>query len=235
MILDPATRGVVIVTGTDTDVGKTVATAVLAREAAAAGVDVAVLKPTQTGLAPGEPGDVDLVGQLAGLESSRCYEGIRLPEPLAPATAARRAGVALPSMADQARTAARLAADHELVFVEGAGGVTVALDDAAGDLLEFADALADLGLSAPFVVVARAGLGTLNHAKLTVDAIRARGHRVAGVLIGSWPDAPDLATWCNIPDFPAYTGVPLLGALREGAGAGPDVLADAWIAPEALG
>src|SRR4051794_41257427 len=76
-----------VVSGTDTGVGKTVVTAALA---ALAG-DVAVVKPAQTGVAPGEPGDLDHVRALTGVTA--LHELARYPEPLAPATAARRAGL----------------------------------------------------------------------------------------------------------------------------------------------
>ena len=66
------------------------------------------------------------------------------------------------------------------------------------------------------VVVTRAGLGTLNHTALTIEALRARGCRVSGLIVGSWPDQPDLATLCNIEDLPRVTGAKILGRLPEG-------------------
>jgi dethiobiotin synthetase len=70
-----------------------------------------------------------------------------------------------------------------------------------------------------FVVVARPGLGTLNHSALTVDAISGRGLHVEGIVLGSWPAHPDLAMRENLADLPSMTGVPLLGRLPDGAGA----------------
>jgi dethiobiotin synthetase len=69
-----------------------------------------------------------------------------------------------------------------------------------------------------FVVVARAGLGTLNHTGLTVEALRARGLPVAGLVIGFWPAEPDLAEQCNLEDLPTTTGVPVIGRIPAGAG-----------------
>jgi dethiobiotin synthetase len=69
------------------------------------------------------------------------------------------------------------------------------------------------------VLVAAAGLGTLNHAELTVGAARARGLEPAGLVIGSWPHSPGLAERCNADDLPRVTGVPLLATIPEGAGA----------------
>jgi dethiobiotin synthetase len=84
-----------------------------------------------------------------------------------------------------------------------------------------------------FVVVARAGLGTLNHSALTVQAIQHRGLHVHGVVIGSWPAEPDLAAEQNLLDVPILTGVPLLGRIPEGAGLmSPDEFAagaPAWV------
>lgn len=124
-------------------------------------------------------------------------------------TAARRAGLPPVTPAAAARD---LAADHDLVLVEGAGGLLVRMTD-DGTLADVA-----VLLGAPVLVVATAGLGTLNTA-LTVEALRSRGLHCAGVVIGAWPAAPDLAAQCNLADLPAVTGVPLLGALPDGAGA----------------
>ena len=203
--------GVLFVTGTDTGVGKTVVTAALA---ASADGSVAVLKPAQTGVTADEPGDLQDVHRLTGLTD--LHEGIRLLDPLAPTTAARRQEVELPSVDDHARTIEKLATDHDLVLVEGAGGLLVGLDDDGNDL---ADLAARLEIPFAFVVVVRAGLGTLNHAGLTVEALRARGLPIAGLVIGSWPAEPDLAEQCNLDDLPTTTGVPVIGRIPEGAGA----------------
>lgn len=210
-------------TGTGTGVGKTVVTAAVA---ALAPGRVAVLKPAQTGARPGEPGDVDEVARLVPGVTTR--ELARYPDPLAPATAAARAGCPPVTAAAAATVARTLAADHDLVLVEGAGGLLVRL---AGT-----DTLADVAaaLAAPVLVVAAAGLGTLNHTALTVEALRARGLTCAGVVIGAWPAVPGLAECCNLEDLPAVTGVPLLGAVPEGAGAqAPAAFAD--VARHSLG
>jgi dethiobiotin synthetase len=115
---------------------------------------------------------------------------------------------------DVAEAADKLAVEHDLVLVEGAGGLLVRLDDEGGTLADAARLL-----SAPVVVVTAAGLGTLNTTELTVRELTCRGLDPAGVLIGSWPAAPDLAARCNLADLPAVTGVPLVGAIPSGAGA----------------
>ncbi|MDP9497720.1 MAG: dethiobiotin synthase [Actinomycetota bacterium] len=210
------TGRVVVVTGTGTDVGKTVVTAALAASCTAAGLRVAAVKPAQTGVVPGEPGDLDVVRSLGGAVTTA--EPVRLAEPLAPDTAARRAGVPLPPVAATASRVADLAATHDVVLVEGAGGLLVRLDDDGGTLADLADAVRDAGPDVTVVVVVAAGLGTLNATALTVEALRARGLEPAGLVVGSWPAEPGLAERCNLVDLPRC-GVPLLGVVPAGAGA----------------
>ena len=68
------------------------------------------------------------------------------------------------------------------------------------------------------MVVVAAGLGTLNHTELTVRALRERGLKPAGLVVGSWPDGPGLAERCNLDDLPRLTGLPLLAVVPEGVG-----------------
>jgi dethiobiotin synthetase len=219
---------VLVITGTGTEVGKTVTTAAVAAAALARGRSVAVLKAAQTGVRPEEPGDAAEVARLAGAVTTA--ELARYPDPLAPATAARRAGRPPVSPPEVAEAAAKLATDHDLVLVEGAGGLLVRFDDAGGTLADAAQLLA-----APVLVVASAGLGTLNTTELTARELRGRGLDLAGIVIGSWPDTPDLASRCNLDDLPDVTGAPLLGALPAGAGgitpAGFRTAAPGWLAP----
>lgn len=203
---------VLIVSGTGTEIGKTVVTSAVAATALARGLDVAVLKPAQTGVGAGEPGDVDEVIRLAGGVTT--VELARFPEPLAPATAARRAGARPVRPREIAETVGKLATEHDLVLVEGAGGLLVRFDEEGGTLADAARLL-----DAPVLVVAPAGLGTLNTTALTAEALRARGLATLGVVIGSWPYVPDLAACCNLADLPDVAGAPLLGAVPQGAGA----------------
>ncbi|MGW0813166.1 dethiobiotin synthase [Streptomyces viridiviolaceus] len=219
---------VLVITGTGTEVGKTVATAAVAATARAAGRSVAVLKAAQTGVRPDEPGDAQEVARLAGAVTAA--EVARYPEPLAPGTAARRAGRAPVHPEEVAEAAAKLATDHDLVLVEGAGGLLVRFDAAGGTLADAAELL-----GAPVLVVASAGLGTLNTTELTARELRSRGLGLAGVVIGNWPQRPDLASRCNLADLPDVAGAPLLGALPAGAGAlAPPAFrssAPHWLAP----
>ncbi|MEE4023133.1 dethiobiotin synthase [Gordonia sp. PKS22-38] len=201
---------VIAVAGTSTDVGKTIVTAALVAATRAAGRSPAVCKPAQTGIGPGEPGDLAVIDDLAGpVATAEC---VRYPDPLAPETAARLAGLSALDLDTASEAIAGLAAAHDVTFVEGAGGVLVRL--AGGLTLLDVAAVAD----APIVVVVPAGLGALNHAELTTRAIRAHGLRPAGLIIGSWPTDPDLAMRCNRDDLPRLTGVPIVGTIPAGAG-----------------
>jgi dethiobiotin synthetase len=190
-----------------------VVTAALAAVMTARGDRVAVVKPAQTGLAAGEESDMEVVTRLTGVTD--VHEIARYPEPLAPATAARRAGIAAIPVDAAAKTIRGLV-DRNVVLVEGAGGVLVRLDDAGGTILDIGSAL-----DADVLVVAAAGLGTLNATALTCAAITERRLRCLGVVIGAWPAQPDLAATANLSDLPSYAGAPLLGVLPERSGSLP--------------
>jgi dethiobiotin synthetase len=219
--------GVVLVTGTGTGVGKTTVTAALAAAALAEGQRVCVVKPVQTGVGPDEPGDIAEVLRLldavavGGNGRLSTYEFFRLPDPLAPQAAARRAGVRLPPLAEYAERISALAETADLVLVEGAGGLLVRLDgdDRTGgtiaDLGLLLTAGSGSGLPTAAVIVCEAGLGTLNVTELTVEALRRRGVPVIGLVIGSWPAEPGPAELDNLRDLPELTGVPILGLLPE--------------------
>jgi dethiobiotin synthetase len=181
-----------LVTGTDTGVGKTVVAAALVlalRERAALAVG---FKPVETGIAAGGESDSEILAKASGRPEPRARPLLRLHEPLAPALAAERAGrVIQPS--DIEERIRSLRGDGYQVVVEGAGGVLVPL--AWGyTVLDLAERM---GLEA--VVVARAGLGTLNHSCLTVDALQARGVRVRAVVLNGVGERPTLAEETN-PD-----------------------------------
>lgn len=218
-------RGPVLVTGTDTGVGKTIVTAAIASAAMAVGRRVAVLKPAQTGIRPGsaEESDVDVVVRLAAPALARTLANY--PDPLAPATAARVAGagpLALTAVTGAVNAASR---EHALVLIEGAGGLLVPMGERSWTVADLA-----VALDCPAVVVARAGLGTLNHTTLTLEALRARGVP-ALVVIGAWPAEPELVHRTNLADLPGE----LAGVLPDGAGSLPPeafrARAPDWLAP----
>ena len=199
---------VLVVTGTDTGVGKTVATAALACSARLAGVDVAVCKPVQTG----SPRDDDLadVARLSGVNA--LYGTWRYPEQLAPAAAAARAGMALPTRDELLESVTSV--DAKLTLVEGAGGLLVELGDAGVTLRDVAR---DLG--APVLVVVSPGLGTLNHTALTLEALAAQDIPCAGLVIGAWPREP------GVPEAGNREALARLGEVRAVLPAGAGALA----------
>jgi len=180
---------VLVVTGTGTGVGKTIATAALTSAARQAGVDVAVCKPVQTGT---DAGDDDLA-EVTRLTGHHKVVGLaRYPQPLAPLAAAEQAGKSLPSRSNVLKLIRALDRPGQLTLVEGAGGLLVEL--AAGGVT-LRDLAADL--SAAVLVVATAELGTLNHTALTVESLAAHNLSCAGLVIGNWPLRPGVVETSN--------------------------------------
>jgi dethiobiotin synthetase len=207
---------VLVVTGTDTGVGKTVTTAALSRVAMDAGLKVAVIKAVQTGLSTTEATDAETISLLGGC--SRVEDLVRLDPPLAPDSAARRLGVEIPGVRELALRVLTAAEGSEVVLLEGTGGVAVRLDTAGGTILDLASALSLEGVRVDFVVVTRLSLGTLNHTELTVDTVRRAGYAPAGLVLGEVPVVLGLAESTNLTELPRVTGLPVLAAIPTGAG-----------------
>ncbi|WP_396919442.1 dethiobiotin synthase [Mycolicibacterium sp.] len=199
---------VLVITGTDTGVGKTVTTAALACAARIAGVDVAVCKPVQTGTIDGD-NDLGEVERLSGVHE--LHGGWRYPEPLAPLAAAGRAGMPLPTRADLVTAVRDADAPRRLTLVEGAGGLLVRLGTGGVTLRELAT-----DLSASVLVVTSPGLGTLNHTELTLEALAAQGIPCAGLVIGAWPEQPGIAEAGNRAALAELA--PVRAVLPAGAG-----------------
>jgi dethiobiotin synthetase len=189
------------VTATDTGVGKTEVACALLRAARAAGIDAVGMKPAQSGATAGEPSDAerlrDACGRVEPLEAICPYA---LRAPLAPAVAARLEGIeiSLSSVVDAARA---LAARHAAVLVEGAGGLLVPLTERES----YADLAGALGV--PVLVVARAGLGTVNHTALTVEALRRRRLPIAGIVLNRTAPEDDPSVPHNAAEIARLTGI----------------------------
>ena len=189
------------ITGTDTGIGKTVASAALALAELEAGRSVAYCKPVQTGVTAAEPGDADIVREMAGIKVTEC---LRFPAPLAPAVAAELVGTTIDvdrlveGVLDLAKTA-------DILLVEGAGGVLVPLAEGV--------TMVDLArlLSAELVIVTQPSLGTLNHTALTLEAAAARNVQVLGLIVSMWPDNPGITERTNLERLAAMA--PLLGVI----------------------
>jgi dethiobiotin synthetase len=194
------------VTGTDTGVGKTVVAAAICAALVARGEQVAAFKPAVTGLegAPGEwPKDHELLAAAAGgAQAAEQVTPYRYGPPLSPHYAAELAGETI----DPARllSVARGSGD-QLLVAEGVGGLMVPLT--SGYLVR--DLAVDLAL--PVVVVARSGLGTINHTLLTVECARAAGLSVAGVVMTPWAPEPEPIERSNRETVERLSGVAVSG------------------------
>jgi dethiobiotin synthetase len=195
----------VFVTGTDTGVGKTVITAALAWTLLQAGKRVAVMKPVQTGT--GLPGMTDIEFVESVLDAAFDPDDVcicRFREPLSPLAASMITGIKIDT--GKIREAfGKLRSTHDVVIVEGAGGLLVPITE---DYL-MADLASDLGI--PLLIVTRPDLGTLNHTALTVESARRRGIDILGVVINRFPSSPGLAERTNPGLMALITGVPVLG------------------------
>jgi dethiobiotin synthetase len=195
------------VTATDTGVGKTEVACALLRGARAAGQDVGAMKPAQSGHVAGEPSDADRLHAAAGgVDPRELVCPYTFAAPLAPAVAARLEGVEV-SLARVLDAARALAARHEALLVEGAGGLLTPLTERE----TYADLAVALAL--PVLVVARAGLGTVNHTALTVEALRARGLAVLGVVLNRTSPATDPSEPHNAAEIERLSRAPVLAAL----------------------
>ena len=197
-----AGRGL-FVTATDTGVGKTVVTAGLALVLVARGHQPAVMKPVQTGnLADDPAGDTMVLERWTGLPVANVYA---FEPPVAPLVAARAAGraIELEPILERAEALARP------LLVEGAGGLLVPV----GEGWTIADLARELGF--PLLVVARAGLGTVNHTALTIRVARAEGLEPAGVVLNEHGCPPDPSWETNAGLIEELAGVPVLGRVAS--------------------
>ena len=196
------------ITGTDTGVGKTVVAGAIAAWFRRQGSRVGVLKPIATGCERRREGLVSTDAEfLAHFADSRHPLDLICPqrygEALAPAVAAERGGQPVDWSA-VGRSMDLICRDTDVLIVEGVGGVMVPLDDRHTVL----DLASWLGL--PTVVVARPGLGTINHTLLTINALR-QATRIAGVVINRYPaDTAGVAEETNPRVIDKWGRVPVL-------------------------
>ncbi|MCX5890798.1 MAG: dethiobiotin synthase [Deltaproteobacteria bacterium] len=209
----PPLKGI-FVTGTDTDVGKTVIAAGLTAALRRRGLAAIYFKPIQSGCPEEEgrliPTDAKFARDLAGLSEPLellCPVALRLP--LAPGVAAAREGVTV-DLGRVAGSLLELAGRYDFFVVEGAGGLYVPLIDTSFLVLDLIR-----WLRLPLLVVARAGLGTINHTALTVMAARQAEIEVAGIILNRYPKAPNLAEQTNPGVIEAITGRPILARVPE--------------------
>jgi dethiobiotin synthase len=192
------------VTGTDTGVGKTVAAAALMHRYRGS-APLCYWKPIQTGIEIDD--DTATVRRLGSCTDEEVFgQGIRLPKPVSPHLAARWAGRRI----DLAELRAMLPRSDKSWIVEGAGGVLAPVNESQ----RMADWMACLAL--PVLIVARSGLGTINHTLLTLEALRTRSLRVAGVVMIGEPNAENRAAIEHYGIVPVVGEIPVLAPLDPG-------------------
>ena len=206
-----AAKGI-FVTGTDTGIGKSIASATIAMLLRRRGLSVGVMKPVTSGCEERDGHLVSLDAELlcfaAGTAFTNDCAPYRLKAPLAPSVAASLEGVKIDFQVIR-DAYLRLAESFDFVIVEGAGGLMVPL---AGGLL-MSDLASHLGL--PITVVARPGLGTINHTLLTTFCARNLGLEVKGVIVNRYPEQPDQAEEYAPHLIASLSGSQLLGVFPE--------------------
>ena len=202
------TKGI-FVTGTDTSVGKTYVTALILSELRRRGVRAAAFKP----IACGEGGrhDAEIYAEIMNHEQPLdVLNPIYLKHPLAPSVAAKleRHRIDLHKVF---RNYQLLAAEYAVILVEGAGGLLVPIRD------DYYVANLAKALQLPLLVVARLGLGTINHTLLTVRLAQAMGLQVCGIVLNDTVGGKrGIAEQTNIKEVPRLCGVPLLSVVPHG-------------------
>ncbi len=202
------------ITGTDTAVGKTHVTAALLAELRRRGVSAAAFKPIACG--PGGRHDAEIYAAIMDHEQPLdVINPVYLRHPLAPSVAAKIEHKPV-DLHKILRTYRQLAANYSVVLVEGAGGLLVPIRDNyfVADLAK--------ALKLPLVVVARLGLGTINHSLLTVRQADASGLKIAGLVLNDTAGGRQgLAEKTNIRVLPTLCKVPLLGVMPHNKKAPP--------------
>lgn len=199
----------IFITGTDTGVGKTLLSGALASALRGRGMNVGVMKPVESGCKRSTgsliPADALFLKELSGSNDDiDLINPYRLEHPLAPATAAEMEGVKI-ELKKIEEAYDRMEKNHDLMLVEGAGGLLVPLGDAllVTDLIKF--------LRLPALVIARSSLGTINHTLLTLKTAETSGIEVSGVIINHVTPHIGLAEETCLSSIQKFTSIPILG------------------------
>ncbi|MGN0908458.1 MAG: dethiobiotin synthase [Succinivibrio sp.] len=203
------------VTGTGTDVGKTRACAAIARYFTRKGLSFAYYKAAASGtldLAKSDPGRVKAAASLPQPDETLC--SYLYAHPLSPHLAARTEGGPFPDLGVIEKAWRSLGRDYEYVLTEGAGGIVCPLLHEGGRRLFYIDVLKRFGIGA--LIVADAGLGTINHTVLTHEYLKARGVEVKGVILNRW-NGSDPMHRDNEAMIREMTGLATVARIPEGS------------------
>jgi dethiobiotin synthetase len=194
------------VTGTDTDIGKTIISSGLAAVLKEMKIDVGVFKPMLSGIWREDPAsDTSLLKQMSQTDLSiEEITPFEFKEPLAPYVAGKREGKIV-GIEEVLHHWEKIREKHDFFIVEGAGGISVPLGEnfLVSDLIQ--------ALQLPIVLVARPNLGTVNHIFLTVQYAKSKGLTIAGIVINGLSENPNLAEKTNPKLIEELCGVPILG------------------------
>lgn len=195
----------IFITGTDTGIGKTYITLLLANYFMGEGIDVGIMKPISAG--PQKENDaLYLKKRLKLKDPISLINPVHLNLPLAPYVAATETKTKI-NLKEIFRAFKKLQARHEMILVEGVGGVLVPITK---DYF-VADMIKDFGLST--IIVARAGLGTINHTLLTIEALKRRKINIYGIIMNGF-NGKDLSEKTNSSMIKEISGVPVLAKLK---------------------
>lgn len=211
----------VFVTGTDTEVGKSIVAGGIAGILRESGIDVGVMKPAETGCSKKDgafiASDGEFLREMAGSQDPLIsVVPYQLKEPLAPAVAAQIEGISI-DVDKVVRTFEELSQQHEFMVVEGVGGMLVPFSSSflVVDLIKL--------LSLPVLIVGRLNLGTINHTLLTVRCAQAASLTIRGIVLNSvTAEQESVATRTNPGVIASLTDVPIIGVIPYGDDISPD-------------
>lgn len=200
---------VLFITGTDTDAGKTVATVLISEFLADKGLNFIPFKPVQTGavLHNGSLSAPDIMTYELSLGIKQPVANYLFTTPCSPHLAAKFDNVQI-DVNKLTLSIANLNRNHQVVVVEGAGGLFVPLTPEGYCMIDWMEEL-----KAPVVLVARAGVGTINHTLLSIEAMKNRGIQIAGLLFNDLAqDEPGIIA-DNIQMITKMSGVSMIGMI----------------------
>src|SRR3989339_78509 len=198
----------IFITGTDTACGKTIVSAALVKYFTSHGIDCGYMKPISCG--PNSDNDAVYLKKLLNLKDPLpLLNPISLPPPLSPLAPARKANKPLKKQTILKKILSSyslLTTHYSLLIVEGVGGALVPItkDYMVADLIK--------DLKIPAIIVARAGLGTINHTLLTIEALRRRKIRILGIIMNGY-SGKELSEETNAEIINEISGVPILAKL----------------------